>query len=87
MSETSSKQFGPIHDDYAFFEAHATEAAEDLRAYGPPLHALTNKSELIRMLDFGCDAGEFTTKFLPLLRFPPEQLQLFLLEPDEVYRQ
>ena len=40
MSVTSIKNFGPIRDDYLFFEEHATEAAEDVRTYLPHVHAL-----------------------------------------------
>jgi hypothetical protein len=40
MSEISSKHFGPIRDDYAFFLQHSTEAEADLRAYAPHLQGL-----------------------------------------------
>ena len=33
MSENPAKDFAPIADDYAFFESHATEAANDSQAY------------------------------------------------------
>jgi hypothetical protein len=29
MSKNPAKDFGPIADDYAFFETHATEAEQD----------------------------------------------------------
>src|SRR5262249_54445004 len=87
MSVTSSKNFGPIRDDYLFFEEHATEAAEDLRAYLPHVHALATESGPIRMLDFGSGSGRFSCQFLALARFPQERLWLSLVEPEEGYRQ
>src|SRR5262249_28788500 len=87
MSVSSSKNFGPIRDDYLFFEEHATEAAEDLCAYMPHVHALATGSGLVRMLDFGSGSGRFSCQFLALARFPQERLWLSLVEPEEVYRQ
>jgi hypothetical protein len=60
MSATSSKHFGPIRNDYAFFLQHSTEAEADLCAYEPHLHGVSMKDEPIRMLDFGCGDGGFT---------------------------
>ncbi len=45
MSETSSKHFGSIRDDYAFFLEHSTEAEADLRAYAPHIHGLALENE------------------------------------------
>jgi len=87
MSETSSKHFGPIRDDYAFFQKHSTEAEEDLRAYVPHLHCLSMGDEPIRMLDFGCGDGGFTAEFLARSRWPPGRLWLSLVEPDATYLQ
>jgi len=87
MKAVSSKNFGPIRDDYTFFEEHATEAAQDLLAYAPYLPSLTIESGPIRMLDFGCGAGEFTAQFLTLTRLSQERLWLSLVEPEEMYRQ
>ncbi len=83
MSVTSSKNFGPIRDDYLFFEEHATEAAEDLRACMPHVHALATESGPIRVLDFGSGSGRFSSQFLALARFPQERLWLSLVEPEE----
>ncbi len=70
-----------------FFEAHATEAVQDLRAYAAHVHALTTKkSGLIRVLDFGCGSGKFTTKFLSS-SISSGATAGFVVEPDEVYRQ
>ena len=44
MSAISSKNFGPILNDYAFFEKHATEATQDLLACAPHLHYPTTTS-------------------------------------------
>src|SRR5215813_5071187 len=86
MRVTSSKNFGPIRDDYLFFEEHATEAAEDLHAYMLHVHALVTQSGPIRMLDFGSGSGRFAGQFLALARFPRERLWLSLVEPEEGYR-
>jgi trans-aconitate 2-methyltransferase len=85
MPETSRKHFGPIRDDYAFFQQHSTEAEEDLRAYVPHLHHLSMGDTPIRMLDFGCGDGGFTAEFLLRSRFPQERLWLSLVEPDPTY--
>lgn len=87
MSSTAAKDFGPIRDAYAFFEDHSTEAAADVRAYAPHLHALARKKRPIRMLDFGCGDGKFSVQFHAAARFPAERLWLSLVEPDDVYRQ
>jgi hypothetical protein len=62
MSETSSKHFGSIRDDYAFFLQHSTEAEAGLRAYVPHIHGLAMGDESYWMLDFGCGDSGFTTK-------------------------
>jgi SAM-dependent methyltransferase len=87
MSVTSSKNFGPIREDYRFFEEHATEAAEDVRAYLPYVHALATESGPIHMLDFGSGSGRFSYQLLALARFPQERLWLSLIEPEEEDRQ
>ncbi len=50
----TTKDFAPLRADYAFFETHATEAAEDLRAYAAHVRDLTAGAGPVRMLDFGC---------------------------------
>jgi SAM-dependent methyltransferase len=87
MNGTSSEHFGPIHDDYAFFLQHSTEAEADLRAYAPHLQDLSMEDKLIRMLDFGCGDGGFTAEFLVRSGWSPERLWLSLVEPDATYRQ
>ncbi|OGP73045.1 MAG: hypothetical protein A2Y80_07415, partial [Deltaproteobacteria bacterium RBG_13_58_19] len=83
----SSKQFDSIHDDYTFFEEHATEAEQDLHNYRPLLSPLAQSGKLIRLLDFGCGDGRFSVRFLSLSGFIPERLIISLVEPDAGYRQ
>jgi trans-aconitate 2-methyltransferase len=86
MTSNSSKAFGPIRVDYAFFEDHATEAEQDIRAYLPYVRPLAVKRGPIRMLEFGCGEGKFTSRFLEAAAFPRDRLELSLVEPDDVYR-
>lgn len=86
MSPTSSKDFGPIRDDYRFFEEHATEADEDVRAYAPLVHTQVAGQPKVRMLDYGCGGGRFSTRFLEMANVPPDRLELTLIEPVEIYR-
>lgn len=87
MDTATTKDFGPIRDSYAFFEDHATEAAEDIRAYAPYVHALADEVEgPLRMLDFGCGSGKFSAQLHQAVRISPRRLCLSLVEPVEVYR-
>jgi SAM-dependent methyltransferase len=86
MSQSSSKPFGPIHDAYAFFQQHATETEEDIRAYLPHIQGVSMGDSPLRTLDFGCGDGGFTAALLGRARVPPERLQLALVEPDDAYR-
>lgn len=86
MSDTSTKDFGPIRDDYRFFEEHATEADEDIRAYAPLVRAQLAGDRPVRMLDYGCGGGRFSTRFLTMANLSPAQLRLSLVEPVEAYR-
>ena len=88
MSENPAKDFGAIADDYSFFERHATEAREDVRAYAEELRGLLPAAGVVRMLDYGCGTGTFTARFLDELGWPSERLALTLVEPvDAVRRQ
>jgi SAM-dependent methyltransferase len=87
MSAVTTKDFGPLQESYAFFLDHATEEAEDARAYAEQVQSLAAGTELIRMLDFGCGAGRFTVQFLARSRLAPERLELSLVEPVDVVRQ
>jgi SAM-dependent methyltransferase len=86
MSQTSSKPFWPIRDAYTFFQQHATETEEDIRAYLPHIHGVSMGDSPLRTLDFGCGDGGFTAALLGRARVPPERLRLALVEPDDVYR-
>jgi trans-aconitate 2-methyltransferase len=86
MSKNPAKDFGPIADDYAFFETHATEAEQDARAYGERLTGIVPAEGAIRMLDFGCGSGSFTARFLQQAGWPPARLRLMLVEPVESAR-
>jgi trans-aconitate 2-methyltransferase len=86
MTKNPEKDFEPIAADYAFFEAHATEAEEDARAYLEGLGEIATSQRVLRMLDFGCGSGTFTARFLKQLGRPPEQLRLTLIEPVESAR-
>jgi SAM-dependent methyltransferase len=86
MSKNPGKDFGPIADDYAFFEQHATEAEQDARAYAERLASVVPADGPIRLLDFGCGTGTFTTRFLDQTGWPPARLRLTLVEPVESAR-
>lgn len=86
MKNHSGKDFGPIADDYAFFEEHATEAEQDLRAYQECLRELAPARGTVRMLDFGCGSGTVTARFLQQAGWPPARVQLTLVEPVESAR-
>jgi trans-aconitate methyltransferase len=86
MSRNPVKDFGPIAEDYAFFEQHATEAEQDARAYVQRLAGLLPAGGAIRLLDFGCGAGNFTVRLLGQAGWPPARLWLTLVEPVESQR-
>jgi trans-aconitate 2-methyltransferase len=81
MSKNPAKDFGPIADDYAFFEAHATEAEGDARAYVERLQDTVPSAGIIRLLDFGCGSGSFTARLLQQAGWLPARLRLTLVEP------
>jgi trans-aconitate 2-methyltransferase len=86
MSKNPAKDFGPIADDYAFFEAHATEAEQDARAFVERLAGMVPAGGVLRLLDFGCGSGSFTARFLRQAAWPPARLWLTLVEPVEPQR-
>ena len=86
MSKDPGKDFGPIADDYAFFEVHATEAEQDARAFAADLAGLAPAGGTIRLLDFGCGSGSFTARLIEQAGWAPEQLRLTLVEPGESAR-
>ncbi|MEW6387025.1 MAG: methyltransferase domain-containing protein [Thermodesulfobacteriota bacterium] len=83
----SSKQFDSIHDDYTFFEEHASEAEGDLQGYLPCVSPLAQSGQVVRLLDFGCGDGRFSVRFLSGAGFLPDKLTISLVEPDAGYRQ
>lgn len=82
----TTKDFGPIESDYAFFMAHATEAASDVAEYQRQLAGFAAAEPSIRLLDFGCGNGEFSARLYTALQWPASQLQLTLLEPVAQHR-
>lgn len=81
------ENFDPILDDYAFFEAHSTEAEADLDAYKRHLNGVLGNSGLFRMLDFGCGAGSFTDRLLRQSASDPASIELTLVEPGAQARE
>jgi trans-aconitate 2-methyltransferase len=77
----AAKDFGSIETDYAFFMAHATEADSDAREYARELAGFAEGRLSIRLLDFGCGTGEFTHRLLAMLDWPPQGLEITLVEP------
>jgi SAM-dependent methyltransferase len=88
MSSTlaTTKDFSPLRADYTFFETHATEAAEDLRAYASHVQSVAAGDGPIRLLDFGCGPGGFSRRFIEMTGIAADRLQLSLVEPVDVYR-
>ncbi len=90
MNALTTKDFGPIRDEYAFFAAHATEAENDLAAYLPGFRGslsrrLASPDAPCRLLDFGCGPGAFTATVLDQLNCPPDRLLLSVVEPQPGY--
>lgn len=83
----TKKDFSTLHADYAFFEAHTTEAQADMEGYLPFLRQRLETEAALRWLDLGCGSGNFTSLLLTSLQAPPEHLHLSLVEPDASYRQ
>ncbi|HSS25972.1 MAG TPA: methyltransferase domain-containing protein [Mycobacterium sp.] len=86
MSKDPAKDFGEIASEYAFFEQHATQAQEDVRAYQAHLATIKPAGRTVNFLDFGCGSGTFTVRFLEHTGWPPERLRLTLVEPAEPVR-
>lgn len=85
MSTPTTKTFAGLHTDYAFFEAHATEAEADAAAYRPYLAQLSHRTSDLHLADFGCGAGHFTKRLLSNTAFAPSHLHLSLLDVDATY--
>jgi trans-aconitate 2-methyltransferase len=88
MSKNPARDFGPIADDYVFFETHATEAEQDACGYLERVARIVPAEGMIRMLDFGCGSGTFTASFLQQAGWSAARLRLTLVEPvDSARRQ
>ena len=83
----TTKDFSPIHADYAFFEAHSTEAHADMEGYLPFLRRQLQTKATLHWLDFGCGSGNFTSQLFARLQASPENLHISLVEPVAIYRQ
>lgn len=83
MSSETLKSFAALHEDYAFFEAHATETQATLPAW---LKLVGDRRGPLRALDFGAGSGSFTSTFLKGAAFEPASLRLTLVEPDDGFR-
>ena len=81
MSQSSRKPFGPIRDAYTFFLQYGTEVEADIDAYLPYLHSLATGERPLRMLDFGCGDGAFTSALLGRLHCSPARLRLLSWSP------
>lgn len=75
------EDFDPIAADYAFFETHATEAEQDVKAVHRHAKVWRTGTQALHFLDFGCGTGTFTERFLEALQLDPGRLHLHLVEP------
>lgn len=81
-----SKDFTPIQGDYEFFATHSTEPESDLAAYAERLTSFAPPAGPIRVLDFGCGPGTFTSRFLERAGWGKDRVDLALVEPSDAYR-
>ena len=86
MAKNAAKDFGAIEADYDFFIATSDEAERGLDALSSYIDEAGQAGGPIRMLDFGCGGGDFSTKFLTQAGWPPDRLTLSLVEPVESQR-
>ncbi len=86
-SEDPKVDYADVRDDFEFFLAHSTETDAQIKAMVPHLQWLSGRAEPPRFLDFGCGTGDFTAQLLGALEPPPDNLDLFLVEPVEEHRQ
>lgn len=86
MTDKAAKDFGAIEADYDFFIATTDEAERGLDALRRYVDEIGGKGGPIRMLDFGCGGGDFSTKFLTLAGWSLDRLTLSLVEPVESQR-
>lgn len=86
MRDDAARDFDLIAEDYAFFEAHATEAEAHGRVYVEAFGRRVAPEGPVRMLDFGCGTGTFTERVLRGVGWSPERLHLMLVDPAEAAR-
>jgi len=82
----TTKNFESLHDAYAFFQTHSTEAEQDRLGYLARLTPLAASGRPVRLLDFGSGDGGFLTALLCRAGFDPKKLTISLVEPDAGYR-
>ena len=79
--------FEPIENEYTFYLANTDETERQLEAFGRHLDRLELPADRpLRFLDFGCSTGAFTGHFLTRAGWPPERLEIALVEPVEDQR-
>ncbi|MCB0376453.1 MAG: methyltransferase domain-containing protein [Sinomicrobium sp.] len=82
------KSFDHILEDYAFFERHATEMENGLRAARAHVANIRTSERPFRLLDFGAGAGSFTRAFLWETDLHRRmKLDLTLVEPGAMARE
>ncbi len=81
-----SRDFGPILDDYSFYLEHSTEEEADRFAIMGKVLQKIDRNSMVRMLDFGCGNGLFTSRILDWVQQPPEHLELVLVDIGEKIR-
>lgn len=86
MSEEPSIDFDEIRGDYAFFLAHSTESTGQIASLRSHLARLAGLPTPVRLLDFGCGAGDFLARLLGESNLSPERLEVSLEEPSAIQR-
>ena len=86
MTDSAAKDFGAIEADYDFFMATTDEAERGLDALRPYVEQVGKGIGPIRMLDFGCGGGDFSTAFLEQANWSPDRLSLSLVDPVDSQR-
>ncbi|MEM7223835.1 MAG: methyltransferase domain-containing protein [Pseudomonadota bacterium] len=79
--------FEPIENEYTFYLANTDETERQLAAFGRHLDGIALPADRpLRFLDFGCSTGAFTGHFLTRAGWPPDRLEIALVEPVEDQR-
>jgi trans-aconitate 2-methyltransferase len=81
------KDFTSIQEEHAFFLDHCDEHESDIAAYAEYLRGFVAPQETLRLLDFGCGPGTFTSRFLDCGAWDRGRVNLSLVEPSDKYRQ